>query len=256
MIAGRWARGLAAAAACAAVAACASTPDRPSAPAASQAGAGPIGKVGKPYKVNGRWYTPAHQPDYEEVGGASWYGEAHQGRPTASGEPFDMRRVSAAHKTLPLPSLVEVTDLKSGRSIRVRVNDRGPFVDGRVIDLSKAAAEQLGVLAQGVAKVRVRYLGPGAGATTVASAPWTPARDDRRERWVVQAGAFAEPANAARAARILRETGRTSVDVLQQDGRTLHRVLVGPWEGAEAARAALPRVISLGYGDARIVPAA
>lgn len=119
-----------------------------------------VGKIGKPYVVNGRTYTPAYDPDYVAVGQASWYGPHHHGRRTASGEVFDQNRISAAHTTLPLPSLVEVTDLASGRKIRVRVNDRGPFVPGRIIDLSKAAAEELGIRAKGVAKVRVRYIGP------------------------------------------------------------------------------------------------
>lgn len=118
-------------------------------------------KVGKPYQVKGRWYTPAHQPDYDETGEASWYGAAHHGRPTASGEIFDLRRVSGAHKTLPLPSLVEVTNLDNGRKLRVRVNDRGPFAANRIIDLSEAAAEALGFKRQGLARVRVRYAGAG-----------------------------------------------------------------------------------------------
>jgi rare lipoprotein A len=128
----------------------------PTRPAPSQQGAY---KVGKPYQVNGTWYTPREDPDYDEVGIASWYGDAFQLRATASGEPFDMFTPSAAHKTLPLQSLVEVTNLENGRRLQVRINDRGPFVDGRIIDLSKAAAEQLGMVRTGVARVRVRYIG-------------------------------------------------------------------------------------------------
>ncbi|WP_287103456.1 septal ring lytic transglycosylase RlpA family protein, partial [Brevundimonas sp.] len=93
----------------------------------------------RPYQVRGRWYTPKEQPDYDEVGLASWYGDAFNGRPTSTGERFDMRQLTAAHKTLPLPGLVEVTNLENGRRIVVRVNDRGPFVDGRIIDLSRGA---------------------------------------------------------------------------------------------------------------------
>ena len=138
-------------------AACASTPERrPELPSPAS-----VGRVGKPYQVNGRWYAPAHQPDYDAVGQASWYGAEHQGRPTALGEPFNRRSLSAAHTTLPLPSRVEVTNLENGRRPQVRVNDRGPFVPGRIIDLSEAAAEALGFRAQGLARVRVRYLGPG-----------------------------------------------------------------------------------------------
>ena len=92
---------------------------------------------------------------------ASWYGGHHQGRPTANGERFDKDAVSAAHKTLPLPSLVEVINLDNGKKIRVRLNDRGPFVAGRIIDLSQEAARRLGFERAGVARVRVRYVGPG-----------------------------------------------------------------------------------------------
>jgi rare lipoprotein A len=116
-------------------------------------------KVGKPYQVKGVWYYPKDQPTYDEIGIASWYGEQFHNHYTADGEIFDMGMPSAAHKTLPLPSLVEVTNLANGRTVIVRVNDRGPFVEGRVIDMSRAAAEELGFVAQGVTKVRVRYVG-------------------------------------------------------------------------------------------------
>jgi rare lipoprotein A len=116
-------------------------------------------KVGKPYQVKGVWYYPKDQPNYDEIGIASWYGEQFHNHYTADGEIFDMGMPSAAHKTLPLPSLVEVTNLANGRTVIVRVNDRGPFVEGRVIDMSRAAAEELGFVAQGVTKVRVRYIG-------------------------------------------------------------------------------------------------
>ena len=114
----------------------------------------------RPYQVNGVWYTPRDQPDYEAVGVASWYGAQFHNRRTADGELFDMDAPSAAHKTLPLPCIVEVTNLENGRKLQVRVNDRGPFVDGRVIDLSREAAKQLGFYAKGTARVRVRYVGP------------------------------------------------------------------------------------------------
>lgn len=114
----------------------------------------------KPYKIGGKTYKPEHDPNYDEVGIASWYGGKHHGRMTADGEIFDQNAPSAAHKTLPLPSIVEVKNLDNGKKIRVRVNDRGPFADGRILDLSKEAARQLGMLEAGLAKVRVRYVGP------------------------------------------------------------------------------------------------
>jgi rare lipoprotein A len=123
------------------------------------ANAGPS-RAGPPYQVNGVWYVPREQPDYDEVGFASWYGDAFHGRSTADGEVFDMNAVSGAHTTLPLPSIVEVTNLDNGRQLRVRVNDRGPFVGDRIIDLSHEAARQLGYDRKGLARVRVRYVGP------------------------------------------------------------------------------------------------
>ncbi|CAN5165998.1 septal ring lytic transglycosylase RlpA family protein [soil metagenome] len=114
----------------------------------------------KPYQIRGVWYYPKADPRYDEQGIGSWYGEQFHNRRTANGEVFDMDLPSAAHKTLPLPSIVEVTNLDNGRKLKVRVNDRGPFVDSRIIDLSKAAAEQLGYGRAGVAHVRVRYIGP------------------------------------------------------------------------------------------------
>ena len=116
----------------------------------------------KPYEVGGHWYYPAEQPRYNEVGLASWYGygDGYGCRVTADGEMMDPGALTGAHKTLPLPSMVEVTNLATGKKIKVRVNDRGPFVAGRIIDLSRAAAEKLGIFGHGTAKVRVRYLGP------------------------------------------------------------------------------------------------
>ncbi|HEY9216578.1 MAG TPA: septal ring lytic transglycosylase RlpA family protein, partial [Phenylobacterium sp.] len=119
----------------------------------------PTYKIGQPYQVGGIWYVPREQPDYQEEGIASWYGPGFHQKATANGEIFDQALVSAAHTTLPLPSLVEVTNLENGRKLEVRVNDRGPFVGGRVIDLSQEAARRLGFEGKGTARVRVRYLG-------------------------------------------------------------------------------------------------
>jgi rare lipoprotein A len=113
-----------------------------------------------PYQVGGIWYVPHDQPRYDETGIASWYGDAFNMKATANGEIFDMNQFSAAHTTLPLPSMVEVTNLDNGRKLVVRVNDRGPFVGGRVLDLSHAAARELGYDRAGTAHVRVRYVGP------------------------------------------------------------------------------------------------
>jgi rare lipoprotein A len=121
--------------------------------------ADPHYKIGQPYKINGKTYYPTEQPENEAIGVASWYGDAFDGKRTANGEIFDKRRLSAAHTTMPLPSLVEVENLENGRRVVVRVNDRGPFVDNRLIDLSHAAARALDFDRAGLAQVRVRYLG-------------------------------------------------------------------------------------------------
>lgn len=116
-------------------------------------------KVGNPYKINGRWYRPKEDPSYDRSGIASWYGELFHGRYTANGEIFDMDALTAAHPTMPLPSYAQVTNLQNGRSIVVRVNDRGPYAHDRIIDLSKRSAHALGLFRAGTGKVRVRYAG-------------------------------------------------------------------------------------------------
>jgi rare lipoprotein A len=120
----------------------------------------PIGGL-EPYRVNGRTYLPLRDwKGYEEEGVASWYGAAHHGRKTASGERFDAYdALTAAHKTLPFNVCAEVENLRNGKRVRVRINDRGPFARGRVIDLSRAAASEIGLVASGVAKVRVEAVG-------------------------------------------------------------------------------------------------
>lgn len=116
-------------------------------------------QVGKPYKIRGKWYRPKEDRNYNKVGNASWYGDAFHGRLTANGEVYDMSHLTAAHPTMPLPSYARVTNVKNGRSVIVRVNDRGPFSRGRIIDLSKRAAQLLDYTKSGVAKVRVQYVG-------------------------------------------------------------------------------------------------
>ena len=188
------------------IAACASTPApppmvaritppaaRPRAAVPPAAPAAPVPhpayKVGDPYQVNGVWYYPQEQPDYDTTGIASWYGQDYQGKPTADGEIFDMNAVTGAHPTLPMPVNVRVTNLENGRSIVVRINDRGPYVNGRILDVSEHAADLLGFRQQGLARVRVTFLGradlngmglasladetPMAIATAVPAAPVT-----------------------------------------------------------------------------------
>ncbi|HVX57010.1 MAG TPA: septal ring lytic transglycosylase RlpA family protein, partial [Candidatus Saccharimonadales bacterium] len=140
-------------------------------------------QVGQPYMVHGKWYYPKENRNYKAVGAASWYGDAFHGRLTANGEVYDMDRLTAAHPTMPLPSYARVTNLKDGASVIVRVNDRGPYAEGRVIDLSKRAAEMLDYSTAGVARVKVEYVGP---------APLTP-NDDRYLMASYQPGKDAAP---------------------------------------------------------------
>lgn len=119
-------------------------------------------RIGRPYSVGGRTYAPYDDRSYDTIGEASWYGTREQGRPTANGEKFDKRRVSAAHPTLPLPSYVEVTRLDTGARMLVRINDRGPFARDRVLDLSREAARELGIDRAGRALVRIRRVQPTA----------------------------------------------------------------------------------------------
>ena len=120
--------------------------------------ASPQYKIGNPYQIAGVWYYPREEPDYDQTGIASWYGSDFHGRLTANGEVFDRTIISAAHPTLPMPVNVRVTNLDNGRSIVVRINDRGPFVRGRIIDMSEHAAQLLGFKNQGLARVRVSFI--------------------------------------------------------------------------------------------------
>jgi rare lipoprotein A len=121
---------------------------------------GGVYKIGEPYLAGGKWYVPVNDRSYDRVGLASWYGDFFHGRPTANGEIYDMNALTAAHPTLPLPTYAAVTNLENNRTIVVRINDRGPYHDGRIIDLSHKAAQMLGFFGRGTAAVRVRYLSP------------------------------------------------------------------------------------------------
>lgn len=261
---GRWVRGAFIVALMSLLAACASIGggggDRGRAPALVVRDPAPIvtGTM-RPYEVRGRRYQPTEQPNYDEVGMASWYGAQFNGRSTASGERFDMNSLSAAHKTLPLPAMVEVTNLSNGRSAIVRVNDRGPFVDGRIIDLSRGAAEEIGLLSQGVGQVRVRYVGPAPrlGGAPVQYASAAPQRAPERprepvsSRFWVQAGSFVDSTAAHLAAESLGEKARVSD--AQVDGQRYFRVLVGPWADANAAEQARQGIVARGVREALLI---
>jgi rare lipoprotein A len=211
----------------------------------------------RPYEVNGVWYRPALQPHYQKVGIASWYGAQFHNARTADGEIFDMDAPSAAHTTLPLPCIVEVTNLENGRRLKVRVNDRGPFVGGRLIDLSREGAKELGFYDRGTARVRVRYIGPAPARETLVVArraePAHPAPAPAGAAQVtVQAGAFADLENAERAQAALAEEGSATIAPLDVGGVRFYRVLVTSAPGADG-QALRGRIAASGYPGARIV---
>lgn len=199
------------------------------------------------YEVFGkRYFVMASANGYVERGVASWYGPGfHAGR-TATGESYDMYGMTAAHKTLPLPAYVQVTNLSNGRSVIVRVNDRGPFKDGRIIDLSQTAAAKLDMVRAGTAFVEVRALTPGESANRVSPPP--PAE------LFVQAGAFGDEANATRLLGQLRAQGFAKTFVREDNvgGRRIFRVRVGPIPSVPEFDKAVAQLKALGVADARL----
>jgi rare lipoprotein A len=183
----------------------------------------PRAKFGNPpfYEVGGRRYVVMQSAaGYVEEGVASWYGPDFHGGRTATGETYDMHAMTGAHPTLPLPTWVRVTNLENGRSVVVRLNDRGPFARGRIIDLSRAAAEEIDMVRAGTARVEVRSLAAGNGPPPAAA----PAA------YFAQAGAFGSRENAEALAGRLRAAGIEGVAVTESsaDGRPLFRVRAGP----------------------------
>jgi rare lipoprotein A len=163
----------------------------------------------------------AKAPTYQEAGYASWYGKEFHGRPTSSGEIYDMHALTAAHRTLPLGTVAEVTHAENGRSVRVTINDRGPFVDGRIIDLSYGAANQIDMADQGVAWVRV--------------VAWPRQADLSSRRFTVQVGSFLIEENAKRFRERMERAGPVSISVCRTNGGTYYRVRVGDFRDEKGA---------------------
>jgi rare lipoprotein A len=226
-------------------------------------------KIGRPYQIAGRWYYPDFDPDYDRVGLASWYGAAFHGRATANGERFDRDALTAAHPTLPLPSIVRVTNLANHRQVELRVNDRGPFVGDRLIDLSQAAARELGFEREGLTRVRVEFVGLATDATGTpprprSVAPVAPPRATpetvlvaapagRCEGRYIQVGAFAEPERAWSAAARLHHLAPAPVTTERLTSDPLVRVRLGPLADPLSAEATLDRLKRSGYAGAFIV---
>lgn len=185
-------------------------------------------------------------PGWRQEGFASWYGgdDGFEGKPTASGEIYDSSKLTAAHRDLPLGTVVDVTSAASGKTVRVRINDRGPFVHGRVIDLSREAARRIDLLGPGVEPVRLTIVAPGAAPTPVPAAV-------ARGPWSVQVGSFGEPGRADRHAE---RVGAAGFPVYLEPYEGLMRVKVGPFDSHESAEANLAALEDAGF-EGIVVPA-
>lgn len=249
------------------LASCATVPrvERPSeaSPRFEPRVADPPARIGRPYTVGGVSYVPFDDRDLDEVGTASWYGQELAGARTASGELFDPQAMTAAHRTLPLPSYVDVTALDTGRTVRVKVNDRGPFTRDRIIDLSLGAARALGVTGSGSANVRVRRVEPSeterqalraprvvvlpqAEPDASLGAPVPRGSDDGSASldWYVQVASFASEERADKLAATL--------DGIVTPAPGAFRVRLGPYRSNDAARTALESLARSGYPGAII----
>lgn len=249
-------------------------------------------KVGNPYKINGKWYYPRVQPDYQEVGMSSWYGPTFHGKRTANGETFDRYAMTAAHRTLPMPSLVRVTNLENDRAVTLRVNDRGPFVGDRIIDVSEAAATALGFRTGGLARVRVEVItleegqkmpavakpAPAPQPNTFVAAPVhttveekasvvaapvegvsaalldAPQADNPANRGPrIQVGSFQDETNARELAALIMPHGPVTVTPVTVHERPYWRVRLGPYETRRHALQALDGLRRDGYAQAQII---
>tara|TARA_Y200000002_G_scaffold43577_1_gene31591 strand:- start:1327 stop:2208 length:882 start_codon:yes stop_codon:yes gene_type:complete len=251
-------------------------------------GDGPIYKVGTPYKINGKWYYPAVNYNYDEIGIASWYGPGFHGKKTANGEVFDQNKITAAHKTLPMPSIVKVTNLENGLVLdNVRVNDRGPFAGDRIIDLSKKAAEELGFMKNGVAKVRVEILEDESRKyvtiqekNSYKAEPAEVTKIDKKiivddfnentlvkksenivdsknsildnQELIIQVGAFTDHRNAKTLIAKLSEF-KAYINRVFMSSKYLYRVRIGPISDLDEANEMKKKLFDLGYTSSHLV---
>lgn len=220
-------------------------------------------KIGDPYQVAGLWYYPERNLKYDETGVGSWYGDEFAGRLTANGEIFDPNKVSAAHKTLPMPSVVRVTNLDNGKSLVVRINDRGPFVSGRIIDLSREAARLIGYKDSGIARVRVQVLAEQSlQLERLAKQGQFP--ESGFDTDLPQSNAAAKPqvtltAKTTRAAAVKKAPGKSALDLLSQNrvGEVIQTnpveteiwVQIGAFHSQDNAKAVLSRLSSFASGQ-------
>jgi rare lipoprotein A len=214
------------------------------------------GKQPKPYKVLGKWYQPISDAQgFTQHGKASWYGKKFHGRKTANGETYNMYGVSAAHKTLPLGTFVRVHNLENNRQLDVRINDRGPFVRGRIIDLSYAAAKRLGVVGPGTAEVQIVALGNPVVTKKSASEKrvYTPV-DYNKGNFTFQVGAFRDYSNAERLKQGLEKKYKNAHIMTIDSGEgVFHRVRVGRFSTLQQAQENIKRLIDDGFEDPYLV---
>tara|TARA_Y100000813_G_scaffold104397_1_gene74557 strand:- start:272 stop:1168 length:897 start_codon:yes stop_codon:yes gene_type:complete len=255
-------------------------------------GDNPTYKVGNPYKINGKWYYPAIDYEYDEVGYASWYGPGFHGKKTANGEIFNQNKISAAHRTLPLPSIVKVTNLENGKVLSfVRVNDRGPFARNRIIDLSKEAAKELGFVNKGVTKVRVEILedesrkfvnkliqtknkAKAAKVQNIEKKNLTPTTEDfkndeinktkkvkndtdqnfvlKDNQVAIQVGAFSDHRNAK---SLLEKLSEFKAYIKREfvENKYIYRVRIGPVKNINLANQIQEKLFQLGYTSSHLV---
>ena len=225
------------------------------------------------YDVFGkRYFVRQHCRGYDKRGVASWYGPGFYEEQTSTHEPYDMYAMTAAHRTLPLPCFVRVTNLENGRSVIVRVNDRGPFVKNRIIDLSYTAAAKLGMLRTGTAMVEVQSIDPrtplaptpstvptatpAAAATPLSAASASPGAAPLPAALYIQTGAFADPANAERLLAKLRDNGYRDAFVRDAlvGGRRLYRVRIGPVRSVDDYDRIVDGLERIGVDGARLAP--
>ncbi len=208
----------------------------------------------KPYRINGKTYYPIDSADgYREKGSASWYGKKFHGRKTANGETYDMYAGTAAHKTLPMGTVLLVRNLDNGRETVVRVNDRGPFVRGRIIDLSYKAAKDVDMIGSGVAKTEIIAMGePSVSGAKAEEKPVVLKHPDfSKGNFYVQVGSFLDKNNAEKLARLFMERGtRAVIQPYITSGYTYYRVQVSAGTTLEMARVLEKQLLAAGYSGA------
>jgi rare lipoprotein A len=216
------------------------------------------GPAARPYLINGeRYYPLSKSQGFVQFGKASWYGKKFHGRPTSSGEIYDMYQMTAAHKTLPLGTYVRAKNLTNKKHVIVKINDRGPFVKGRIIDLSYGAAKRIGMIGPGVAPVKIVALGREVGKvkTPVGMKPVLEISDMKMGQFTIQVGAFKNKRNALKLADRLKVIFKyVEVPVYEdRDRGTLYRVRVSRSRTLEEAAKKEKRLVDMGFKGAFIV---